>query len=1185
MRDNNNRLARGKFNFEDNKLIVEEGVVTRDAELGVTTSSSFIIKAEREARGLVYSSDLRVHIIDNEFAGKQNEIRFTVDGRGLKKKDILEGKFTIISDYGEIELPFHFKCVPRFVNTSIGEASNLFHFTNVYQRNSKEALDIFFSPDFKEIFLDNDSKSCNLYDVIKNKEHGLESIEEFLISLKKKRTIEFKLEKNGQIYENLKADIKDSFFIRKNEWGSLKLQISCNDDFIILSKNVITEEDFTGDLCEIEYIIDCSKLHRGKNYTKIKVTAFNVDLEYEIECNKEVSEAKKEQRIISRAKKDAYRQLVMEYLDYRMNLTRKDIFVGHVREILHDCNKYCSDDLFLKLALAQSFLMTREYEEGSKIIEEVKIKALASINSDPVIYCYYLYINSLYIRSGDYTEKVIKQVTQIYESGAKSWRILWILFYLNTDNEKNRSIRLIRLKEIIKKGCTSPVMYYEALKIFNFHPELFRVVDDFELKVVNFGIRHNAIHEGLAKQIASVIDELKYASNEQIEILKYLYSVHDFDEILCPLVKHLVRAGLDENENNKYFELAILKGFKITRIYEYYISSCNKSLDIRFPKLVLMYFLYDNNMQREDKAFLYGNIVYNKEFYKEEYNWYLQIIENFAKEMLKIGFVNEHMSIIYNEFLTDELINEANCDFVSQLKFIHKIKVDDDKIVGAIVKLKEKTNADFYEIKNKECYIPIYTDDCAIAFLCNDGVIRKEGFLYTVTQLMPDIIKDEQLRNYEISNEGFMINWALVCHKRGLINPDVIGGYKYIITNPIFDRNYKLQINSWLIKYYASQNEIDNVAAVLDILIKDDLSFQDGIGLMEIMINNKLYDEAFNLGRKYGFSGIRPARLLGLCNAMIAKFDMVANTWVDYVTTYLFTNRVYNENMLKYMIVNFNGTNEELYKLWKACKKFGLDVTLLSERTLSQMMFSRAHNGRLTEIFVDYYNTNGIKLLVKAYLAYNAFLYVVKGKKSNEVVYRVFEKCIEEKVGIADICYVAYLKDVARKPDVLQDEYRKKISRIALDYLCKKEIYLSFYDALSKYLILPYNIIGSTNFEYVASPDCKCFINYVINGGEEHTEIMKKTSFGLFTFKLNLFFGDEVKYYYIVDDGKNPYKTQENAMDFDDLMNSSNRGRYDELNDCFASAKLKDYMTLREVMSGYCVEKYVVDSTFSMRRD
>jgi hypothetical protein len=96
---------------------------------------------------------------------------------------------------------------------------------------------------------------------------------------------------------------------------------------------------------------------------------------------------------------------------------------------------------------------------------------------------------------------------------------------------------------------------------------------------------------------------------------------------------------------------------------------------------------------------------------------------------------------------------------------------------------------------------------------------------------------------------------------------------------------------------------------------------------------------------------------------------------------------------------------------------------------------------------------------------------------------------------------------------------------------------------------------------------------------------MKKTSFGLFTFKLNLFFGDEVKYYYIVDDGKNPYKTQENAMDFDDLMNSSNRGRYDELNDCFASAKLKDYMTLREVMSGYCVEKYVVDSTFSMRRD
>ena len=91
--------------------------------------------------------------------------------------------------------------------------------------------------------------------------------------------------------------------------------------------------------------------------------------------------------------------------------------------------------------------------------------------------------------------------------------------------------------------------------------------------------------------------------------------MYKLDSILEPLVKHLVRAGLDYEENNHYIELAIIKGFKITRIYEYYISSCPRDINVYFPKAVLMYFMFDNSLSREDKAYFYANIISNKNQY------------------------------------------------------------------------------------------------------------------------------------------------------------------------------------------------------------------------------------------------------------------------------------------------------------------------------------------------------------------------------------------------------------------------------------------------------------------------------------------------------------------------------------------------------------------------------------------
>lgn len=68
-------------------------------------------------------------------------------------------------------------------------------------------------------------------------------------------------------------------------------------------------------------------------------------------------------------------------------------------------------------------------------------------------------------------------------------------FYLNSDTENNKSIRLVRIKDIVNDGCTSPVIYLEAINILNAQPVLLRVLNKFEIKVINFGCRYGIINE------------------------------------------------------------------------------------------------------------------------------------------------------------------------------------------------------------------------------------------------------------------------------------------------------------------------------------------------------------------------------------------------------------------------------------------------------------------------------------------------------------------------------------------------------------------------------------------------------------------------------------------------------------------------------------------------------------------
>ena len=145
---------------------------------------------------------------------------------------------------------------------------------------------------------------------------------------------------------------------------------------------------------------------------------------------------------------------------------------------------------FLKLLQAQVYVTKGRDEEAKWLLDSVADEVIENKDKDVVIYCYYLYVRTLHRKELEQTIRTTEIIRKYYENGYDSWKLLWILLFIDTSYENNKSLKLTRIKEQYNIGCRSNLMYYEALYVLNKQPVLMRVINDFELQVLNFGAKY-----------------------------------------------------------------------------------------------------------------------------------------------------------------------------------------------------------------------------------------------------------------------------------------------------------------------------------------------------------------------------------------------------------------------------------------------------------------------------------------------------------------------------------------------------------------------------------------------------------------------------------------------------------------------------------------------------------------------
>ena len=1135
------------------------------------------MKALQPVKGVVWSDNERVVVKTCTFTGRECEIEFEIDAKGLKADDVISGRFDIVSNAGEASLTYEMKIVPAVFNTTCGEVSNVFNFAGLVQNAKEEAVTAFYDERFRDWVIGEDVALGNLYDVLRSGKSAESAMEEFLIAAKKKAPVVIKLTDNEKIFEDVSENVQESISITKSGWGEVCISVTTDADFIKPELVSITGDVFTGNHYELQYLLDTACMHAGNNYGRVVLTTFNQRLVYEITAH-----CKKQERTLLEQRK-ADMGLVKEYLAYRTKKKNAVDWVNNSNQILDRIRGLDNDNVQYKLIQAQMCIAGQRQEEAEWLLDSAKTVLGNSADFKDVksveLYCYYLYVSSLAMKDEAYTAKVAAKVKNYYENGYDTWRILWLMFYLDNSINRNVSIKLMRIKDVCRNGCTSPIMYMEALSILNSQPALLRVLNRFEMQVLYFGCKYKLITEKLAMQAVDIIEGEKQADSGMILLLGKISELFENDVILNCVVTQMIRNGFAGKEYFPLYEKGILRGLRITRLYEYYIKSIDKSKMMRLPKMVLMYFTYDSNLEYRDKAYLYANVIMNELDSKDIMDAYMPSIEYFGHEQLRLGNIDDNLMIIYKHIWSEKIMDSSTYDSMRRLMFTYKVSCFDASVKTVVVKHKELDNIKQYQIIDGIAYVQMYTENAAVSFMDDNGIYRKDSIRYEITKVLEDdslFMSINDTYGSDLYAKMYMFENA---SKLKIDSETMYELAKGLMKEASINEKTKQKYNSWIIGYYNVYYIGDDFKSCYKLIDDRNLSVQDAVKLIEVCITQEYYAKAKELICEYGYSLVAPLKVFKLVRYLIETEKEKEDELLSNMCSYVFANKTYNEDVLDYMVQYYNGSNENMYEVFKACQNFKVLCKPLAERIVAQMLFTGEHNGRMTEVF-GYYTANGARMdVVRAYVAYHSYLYFIMQKRTNDIVFKNLEQLIEENVTLPDICGIALLKYYSCRIEELSNK-QLGTAQLLLNILCKENKLFEFYKKFSDILVMPYNMTDKTVIEYVANPDWKVEIHYFINGSEEEiVEVLGNTA-GVFTKTMILFYGDNVQYYFVVDKGGETVRTDMQSIVGNTINPEHTECRFEYINDMLASRELHDMVTMKKLMHGYSVQDYIVKELF-----
>ncbi|MCM1056633.1 MAG: DUF5717 family protein [Firmicutes bacterium] len=1188
------QIREENFDYENGSLDFSCAKIEISLNRGQVYEGSFRIYAAggKFTDGSVLSSDLRMECLTQEFVGCDVEIQFCFHGENLEEGDVVKGNFYVISNQGEYYLPFVASVEHTLLDSSIGAVRNLFHFANLAKSNWQEAVRLFYSTGFNSIFSGGDAQFAESYRALSVYEGSEQNMEEFLIQVNKKQKVEFLVQEEELLLDTAGADgayavAERELTIVRNGWGYTRLYVECIGDFLFTEKEVITDDDFLGNRCMLPVFIDGNLCRQGKNYGQVLLYNCLVTLSVPVTVRIGDGSLRNPQEV---ARKRCTVQLMELYQAFRMKKISTGTWLKETGKLVEKLVAMDENDVSARLFQAQLLITEERYNEAGWILDHVAELLERGAGSD-TLRAYYLYLSTLIHRDKKFVDRVTTEVEHIYREDNANWRVAWLLLYLSEEYHKSVTGRWVFLEKQYTAGCSSPILYIEAVALLNSNPALLRRLGPFERQVIWYGAREELLKPEVVGQLLYLTDKVREYSDVLYRTLKKLYEKKNDVRILQQICALLIKGGKTELKYFEWYRLGVENNLRITNLYEYYMMALD--LDVpggiphEIPKVVLMYFSYQNSLDHEHAACLYDYILRNSDRLKDIYETYRLRMEHFCMEQIGKAHINRQLADIYDRLLKPEMITEQTCEPLSRLLFAHLIRVEDERFRKVYVYQPGNRYPKEYSISGGKVWVSLYGGDYTIVFedAANNRFVKNAE--YTIEKLMLPGKFLKALNDFYVDNPELDL-YLCTSEKEGVIkSAESAARARRVAESQQVEDSVKRELMLKLLQYYYETDAVEELDGYLGKITPDMFTAEERGNVIRYIVLRGNLELARQWLNAYGPYFIDVKLLVRLIGPLMEKYSMAEDAVLTASAVYAFSRGKYNSTILKYLALYYRGMTKGLRDLWKAAQSFGLDCYHLCENILVQMLYTGSFVGEKMEIF-RYYVSQGAKHEVEeAFLAQCSYDYFVKERVTEKDVFDEIERMYLRGEPVKRICKLAFLKYYAENQAELTEAGAELTGRF-LEELLKQRIHLEFFREYRRNGKVIQEMADKTIIEYRAEPHTNVCIHYVLlheNGesDEYSAEYMREVYAGVFFKEFILFFGESLQYYITEERGGDEQLTESGTLQKSDIRGNEAESRYHLVNDIVISKTLEDFDTMDHLLEEYYRKEFLDGRLFELK--
>ena len=1180
------RCLDGFFDYDCGKLLFSTARIEADMPQGQLFEGDFVLSSEdgRDFTAVIYTSSMRLVCRNDRIDEEPSAtIHYVFDSTGLEPGDVVKGDIQVVSDSGEYYLPFVFSVSYGIVQSSLGNVRNLFHFTNQAQVNWQEAVDLFYSPVFAQVFGGNDRIHYDKYRGLSNLRGDAQAVDDFLVAINKKRPVLYSVDRTNYEYNDVSDNFDSELLLHKSTWGNISVSITSDVPFIRIEKEKVGAADFVGNDYMIKFTIIGDSLHEGRNYGNIIIKSAHSELKVLIIARHRARVNAR--RVERREKKNLTMRLMRQYIDFRMKKTNVGSWVRESMKIVERMNSLDDKNPVSRLYQAQLLVVQRRENEAQWVLNHVENEMnIAGCNAKQQ--AYFMYLQTLTNRDEDFIDETAAKVNRLFEVNPNSFEILWTLLYLDEDLADNATRKINLIEKMYDGGCKSPIMYIEAYNFFVANPEKLSKLSRFETEVLLFATKLDVIDNEVLKQVLYLAGKQRDFDPLIYRLLNNCYALTDDDEIVEVVATMLIKGNLSGPQYFSWFDKAVRMQLRITKLYEYYMYSLPSDYDGLIPRAVLMYFGFRNDMNYHRIAMLYANLIDHKREYADTYDTYREHMQVFAVEQIEQEHIDSNLAKIYEDVLFIEMIKPEMARHLSKILFAQEVAIDDPEARNVVLVQSQFEGEMIFKIENGYAYPTIYSGEFTL-FTEDSFGRRKVIDSGNVRKLLNEVIFLQPIRYYVLDNVYFDMYMCEGKKHYVTVDESNVEFCRELAESELVSEHYKRDIRMALIQYYYDNDQVTSLDEFLLNMNIKVLSAKDRATVVKYMTRRGMFEKAYQIMSIYGTEEIAAKDCVGVCSNMIRQNDKIPDNLLIKLCHFAFVNGKYDEVLLRYLVENFNGLTKQLRNIWKAAKNFEIDTFPLLERLIIQMLYAHTTVGEKEEIFEEYSRSaTGTKVQL-AYLSYCSFEYFAKERLTDERVFDHITSLYRLGENINDACKLALLKYYSEERDKRTEKIKSMLTEFLVDFM-HRNTYFKFF---SKFVDLVPEIsdyLDKTIIEYRTNPNYRVMLHYILENGQDmdetyHTEEMRNMFGGVFTREFILFFGENLQYYITEEQNGKEVLTASDSLSVSDTSDSRVESRYTMLNDMVVSRTVQDDNTLLDIMREYVEADAFAHKVFKLR--